>query len=302
MTVHEVQSIDLVVPTLGRTAELGRLLDSVATQTWQGEIRVIVVDQNPDDRVAEILACHGARVSVLHLRSGPGVSRACNAGLREATADLIVRADDDCWYPPDVLAHVVNVLEQQPGWSAVSGICCDEDGHPTQIRWDRVPGLVDRENVFRRVCGVTVFMRRSLVEAIGGCDESYGPRLHPDGTTSGGSEDGEYVLRAITAGFTIGFDPTIRVFHADFRPAFGDRRSMRKAYAYGVDHSRLLRQYGFSTPYAGWRSAQLLAGAAMFLAQGEPGTARFYAAMARGRLRGMLSRRSATEPPSHGSL
>ena len=163
--------------------------------------------------------------------------------------------------------------KQHPDWSAVSGICCDEDGHPTQLRWDRDSGVRRSRNVFRRACGVTVFMRRSLVEAIGEWDESYGPRLHPDGTTSGGSEDGEYVLRAITAGFTIGFEPTIRVFHADFRPAFGDRRSMRKAYAYGVDQAGLLRQYGFSTWYAGWRSVQLVAGAGMFLAQGKPGTA-----------------------------
>jgi GT2 family glycosyltransferase len=150
--------------------------------------------------------------------------------------------------------------------------------------------LIDRGNVFRRACGVTVFMRRSVVDAIGDWDESYGPRLFPDGTTGGGSEDGEYVLRAITAGFTIGFDPTIEVFHDDFRPAIDDRQSMRKAYAYGIDHSRLLKQYGFSTTYAGWRSAQLVAGAGMFLAKGKPGTARFYAAMARGRLRGILTR------------
>jgi GT2 family glycosyltransferase len=286
--VARVESIDLVVPTLGRTAELARFLRSVAAQTWEGETRVIIIDQNPDDRLAEVLAADGTGVSVLHLQSTPGVSRACNIGLRHASADLIVRADDDCWYPPDCLGRAVEVLEQHPDWSAVSGICCDEDGHPTQLRWDRAPGLVDRDNVFRRACGVTVFMRRSLVEAIGECDETYGPRLHPDGTTSGGSEDGEYILRAITAGHTIGFDPTIRVYHADFRPAFGDRRSMRKAYAYGIDHSRLLRQYGFSTSYAGWRSLQLLAGAGMFLAQGKPGTARFYAAMARGRLRGIL--------------
>jgi GT2 family glycosyltransferase len=277
---------------MGRTAELGRLLRSVAAQTWEGETRVIVIDQNPDDRLVRVLDGDVAGTSVVHLRSAPGVSRACNVGYRHASADLIVRADDDCWYPSDVLGRVVKVLEQHPDWSAISGICCDEDGRPTQLRWDRAPGLIDRGNVFRRACGVTVFMRRSVVDAIGEWDESYGPRLLPDGTTGGGSEDGEYVLRTITAGFTIGFDPTIRVFHDDFRPAIDDRRSMRKAYAYGVDHSRLLRQYGFSTSYAGWRSAQLLAGAGMFLAQGKPGTARFYAAMARGRLRGIVSRES----------
>jgi hypothetical protein len=111
-----------------------------------------------------------------------------------------------------------------------------------------------------------------------------------DGTTRGGSEDGEYVLRILAAGFTIGYEPSVRIFHADFTPSFRDRNAMRKGYYYGLDHSRLLKQYGFPTWYAGWRSAQLMAASVLFLGKGEPGRARFYAAMARGRLRGMLLR------------
>ena len=73
------------------------------------------------------------------------------------------------------------------------------------------------------------------------------PRLHHDGTTSGGSEDGEYVLRAITAG------KTIRLPSHDTRvsrrlPARVRRSPVdAQTQAYGVDRSRLLRQYGFSS-------------------------------------------------------
>ena len=45
----------LIVATLGRTAELRRLLESLAVQTHQ-DFEVIVVDQNTDDRVSQILA------------------------------------------------------------------------------------------------------------------------------------------------------------------------------------------------------------------------------------------------------
>jgi hypothetical protein len=65
---------------------------------------------------------------------------------------------------------------------------------------------------------------------------------------------------------------------------------MRKAYFYGVDHTRLLRQYGFPRRYAASRAAQLFAASAFFLVKSEPGAARFYAAMARGRLRGLFLR------------
>jgi hypothetical protein len=134
-------------------------------------------------------------------------------------------------------------------------------------------------------------VRRSVADALGDWDESFGPRLHPDGTVRGGSEDGEYILRILTRGFTMGFDPGIRIYHAEFRPPFRDSKSMRKAYYYGRDHTRLLRQYGFPRWYPAWRSAQLVAGSASSLARGQAGRGRFYAAMARGRVAEMFSAR-----------
>jgi GT2 family glycosyltransferase len=281
-------SIDLVVPTVGRTVELERFLESVATQTWQGAIRVILVDQNPDDRLAPIVEANSERVALLRVRSEPGTSRACNVGFRHCTSEIIGRADDDCWYPPDAIDRVVNAFQEHPEWDALSGMSCDEEGRPTQLRWDRAAGVVARENVFRRTIGFTLFMRRSLVDSVGEWDESYGPRPTIDGTIGGGSEDGEYVLRILAAGLTIGYEPYIRIFHADFTPSVRDRKSMRKAYSYGLDHTRLLKQYGFPSWYPAWRSAQLVAASGLLLARAEPGRARFYAAMARGRLRGMF--------------
>jgi hypothetical protein len=151
-----------------------------------------------------------------------------------------------------------------------------------------MPGIVTRKNVFRCAVAFTMFMKRSLIESLGEWDELYGPRPGVDGKIGGASEESEYLLRALAAGFTIGYEPEIRVYHPDPKPAFRDRDSMRRAQSYGVDHSRLLRQYGFPRSYAAWRSAQLFAASGLFLASGKPGRARFYAAMAGGRLRGML--------------
>jgi glycosyltransferase involved in cell wall biosynthesis len=284
----EISAIDLVVPTLGRTAELSRFLDSVAAQTWGGRARVVLVDQNPDDRLDTIVDDFRDRVDVLHLRSEPGVSRACNLGFRSCTASVIGRADDDCWYPTDTLGRVVEAFEEHLEWDALCGITCDESGRATQLRWDQIGGIVTRDNIWRRAIGSTLFLRDSLASSLGDWDDSYGPRPHEDGTIRGGSEDGEYLLRIIDRGFTLAYDPTIRIFHPEFRPSFGDRKSMHKAYYYGLDHSRLLKQYGFPRWYPAWRSAQLVAGAGFFLVRGKPGRARFYGAMARGRLMGMF--------------
>jgi hypothetical protein len=264
-------SIDLLVPSVGRTSELHRFLASVAVQTYRGPTRLLVVDQNLDDRLGSIVDAFEDHLDVVRLRSEPGVSRACNVALRHVTAEGVARA-----------------LAAHPDWDAVSGMCCDGSGRPTQLRWDRTAGLVDRGNIFRRAIGVTMFMRRSLVESLGDWDESFGPRPTGDGTIRGGSEDGEYILRALTGGFRIGYEPSIKVFHAEIQLPVRDKNAMRKAYYYGVDHTRLLRHYGYPGWYPAWRSAQLIAGSGYFLARGEPGRARFYGAMARGRLAGMF--------------
>ncbi|MGZ4315560.1 MAG: glycosyltransferase family 2 protein [Gaiellaceae bacterium] len=288
--MSEGTEIDLVVPTFGRTAEVERFLESVAAQTWRGPTRVILVDQNADDRLAPIVEANSDRLALLRVRSEPGTSRACNVGFRHCTAGIIGRPDDDCWYPSHALDQVVEVFQAHPDWDAACGITCDESGRPTQLRWDATGGIVTRENVFQRAIGSTLFMRRSLFEAVGDWDESYGPRPDSDGTIRGGSEDGEYILRIVARGFTLGYEPAIRIFHAEFGPPVRDRASMRKAYYYGVDHSRLLRQYGFPPRYALWRAAQLFAAFGFFLVRGHAGRARFYLAMARGRLAGMFLR------------
>lgn len=286
--VVESSALDLVVPTVGRTAEVRRFLESVASQAWNGRARVILVDQNPDDRLRSVLEAFRGRVDVLHLRSELGVSRACNVGFRQSTAAVVGRADDDCWYSSGALGRVLQSFEAHSEWDALCGITCDERGRPTQLRWDATAGIVTRRNVFRRALGTTLFMRRSLIETIGDWDETYGPRRHEDGAIWGGSEDGDYILRILERGFTLAYEPAIRVFHADFRPAVRDRSSMRKAYFYGLEHTRLLKSHRFPLWYPVWRSAQLFAGAALFLVTGRPGPARFYAGMARGRLAGLL--------------
>ena len=51
---RELPSFDLVVATMGRTDELAHFLDSVEVQDFE-RVRVIVVDQNDDERVEQIV-------------------------------------------------------------------------------------------------------------------------------------------------------------------------------------------------------------------------------------------------------
>ena len=104
---------DLVTATVDRTAPLEELLRSLAAQTHRA-FRLVVVDQNADDRVAALLASH-RDLEVLHLRSTRGLSRARNVALPRLAGDLVAFPDDDCVYAPDLLERVARAIRGRPG-------------------------------------------------------------------------------------------------------------------------------------------------------------------------------------------
>ena len=120
--------------TLGRTDEPRRFLESLALQTCRNA-RLIVVDQNPDDRLVAVIAAFESDIPILHLHSEVGLSRARNAGLRHVQADLVAFPDDDCWYPPDLLERVTRVLAERPLLDGVHG----RGVEPTDDWWARRP-------------------------------------------------------------------------------------------------------------------------------------------------------------------
>ena len=104
---------DLVVATVDRTDDLAALLESLDAQTYRG-FRLVVVDQNGDDRVAQLLEVRPS-VETLHLRSPRGLSRARNVALPLLTAELVAFPDDDCLYRADLLERVARRFERTPG-------------------------------------------------------------------------------------------------------------------------------------------------------------------------------------------
>ncbi len=68
-------SISLILSTFGRAAELARFLAYLDKQTFR-DFELLVVDQNPDDRVDRVLDSRKSRFEIKHLRSRTGLCRA----------------------------------------------------------------------------------------------------------------------------------------------------------------------------------------------------------------------------------
>lgn len=274
----------LVTATLGRTQEMLRLLDSLDTQTHRG-FELIVVDQNPDDRIASILERYETKFPITRVYSNPGVSRARNVGLRHVTGTIIGFPDDDCWYSEWLLERIAGIFRTKHIVDGVTGQVADENGD-FDARFDRSGGYLTLSNAWQRTAGVSVFLRKNVVDEVGGFDETLGPN---SGTVWGGGEDIDYAIRVVRMGFKIYYEPELRVFH-ERTSKYGYKRMARRAYAYGAGIGRVWRKHDYPLWLVAYYFLRPAGGALLSLVTGRLQKARYHWMSLRGRARGWAQR------------
>ncbi len=122
-------TMSLICATIGRTAELGRLLESLAARSCR-DFTFVVIDQNPDDRLKPIIARYSRRIRIRHVRCAVGVSDARNAKPALASGDVIGLPDDECWDPRELIEQVARFFESHPEIQLLTGAANDPIGEP----------------------------------------------------------------------------------------------------------------------------------------------------------------------------
>jgi GT2 family glycosyltransferase len=270
---RELPSFDLVVATVGRTEELGRFLDSVAAQRFE-RARVLVVDQNDDDRISELLA--GRSEDVVRLHAPRGLSRARNAALESVAADLVAFPDDDCVYPAALLERVAERFARDDGLDGLTGRAESVDGSSSPS-WKTDDAILTDDNLWNRAISFSIFLRREVVERVGPFDERLGLGS-PEPWSSG--EETDYLIRAVRSGARIEYDPTL-VVHHDVRA--DDARVGRRD---GASVGYLLRKHDYPLRVVARMLVRPLGGAVVALVGLDAARARYYLATFRGRLKG----------------
>jgi GT2 family glycosyltransferase len=269
-------SFDLVVATVGRTEELGRLLDSLEAQRYPSA-RVLAVDQNRDGRLDAVLA--GRDLDIVRLESTPlGLSRARNVGLASVAADIVAFPDDDCEYPPGLLERVAERLGSEAALDGLAGRAEDVSGSASPS-WETDVALLTDDDLWNRANAATIFLRRSLVERIGAFDERLGLG---SGEAWSSGEETDYLIRAVRAGARIEYDPSLVVLHDvradDTRIGFRD----------GASVGYLLRKHRYSPRVLARMLVRPMGGAVLATVRLDLPRASYYVATLRGRIRGYL--------------
>jgi glycosyltransferase involved in cell wall biosynthesis len=268
-------SVSLVCATKDRSAELEHLLSTLAAQNHPA-LEVIVVDQNSDDRLVPIVEAARKGLDIKHIRMEPlGVSAARNAGFRAASGTLVSFPDDDCWYPPTLLADVETWFLHHPDYSVLAVACLSETGVRSGNRW------------FQEVCDLTISnsLRTTMCPTLFfHCTPAMRRVFFDEGLNFG--EDTDFCLRQLKTGVKGRLDSSLNIFHP-CRDMLSGTVTADRAGNYGSGMGLLVRRH--ATLFL-WVSlvGYDLARAAIVACRGRLHDARIVFAHARGLTRGYM--------------
>ena len=229
----------LIVPTLGRTNELGELFASIVAQN-RNDLELIVVDQNDDDRVVPLLAALPGSIAVLHLRQqdkNPSMAR--NTGLDAASGAIVAFPDDDCWYPAGLLDQVDHWFKTNSKYAVLAVGALDNAGISSGNRWIQDACDINSLNALR-----TTFCSSLFISAV---EQSRAVRFDP---RLFAGEETDFVLRLLAKGLRGRFDRQFSIRHPR-RDMLSGTVSRQRAERYGAGMGALVRRHSLFVLWCG---------------------------------------------------
>jgi len=276
-------TFSLVVPTKGRTQELGRLFTSLAAQKMEG-FEVILSDQNIDDRLAPMVRDSGLGNKLIHLKSSGGASKARNLGLDRAVGEIVCFPDDDCVYPPGLLKRVEDFFKSHPEYGLLTGLSYADEGVDSVSRFAREPSEIQKMKIHTQCVEFTIFIRRSELGNL-----RFDEMMGVGSVSPWHSDEGpDLILRLQNAGVRAYFDPKIAVWHPQPVTSYG-AKDVDRAYRYACGTGYFYRKHKYPTWYFAYYFGRTMCGALVALMTLKSAKATFYTARLRGLWRGWKS-------------
>jgi glycosyltransferase involved in cell wall biosynthesis len=279
-----IVALSLVVATVGREAELARLLQSLSLQAAMN-FEVIIVDQNSDDRVRRLIQPQFP-FPINYLQSETGASRARNLGAAKARGVTLGFPDDDCWYATGVTEHVAGLVGAQ-AIELLAGRSWDPEAAREVYRFTSQPLEIEVGAIPSCVTAHAMFVSRSMFLCQHGFDARLGPGA---GTVWGAMEEHDLAIRCLKAGARGRYDPTLIIYH----PSGAQTITPSKARAYGGGQGFINAHYREIKPRLLHGLSRSVAGALRNCARLRPSAVAINLAAFSGRLNGYLKARRGT--------
>ena len=193
-----MKQVAVVIPSWNTAALLARCLKALERSTLECE--TLVVDNASDDGSAQMVARDFPQVALLRNPINEGFAKACNQGLRASRAPLVLLLNSDTEVAEDAIALLARFLDSRPEYAAAAPRLIDQGGGTQRAcmnlpnwstplwfgtpleRWfPRSAELAryfardfdyERDGDAAQPPAAALLLRRSVLEALGGLDES----------------------------------------------------------------------------------------------------------------------------------
>ena len=187
--------VTVVIPTHNRPELMSKAVRSVISQTWEGDIEILVVfDACPVELPAVPTSDNRSLRGVSNDRTR-GLAGARNTGISGASHDLVAFLDDDDTWMPTKLSRQLDRLSERPDAILIGTAMEVDDGAHRHVRLVPSDDLTHQDFLLNRHPGLhssSVLVRRTdLLGRLGLIDEEL-PRSY--------GEDYDLLLRASAIG------------------------------------------------------------------------------------------------------
>ena len=194
-------SFSVVIPTYNEASDVGETIAHVLAQTVP-VVDIVVVDGGSKDGTLALLRRHARdpRVQVIEEGRRRGVSAARNAGIRACTGDIVVILNADVLLPPDFIARLIPLYQQDIDLVSVESRVQNTDVVPGRYL-DAIHRLYYGETTVGWSEGFSCRREAALAATF------------PEEIPGAGGEDVEFVDRLLDAGYRWKVDYSIVVAH-----------------------------------------------------------------------------------------
>jgi glycosyltransferase involved in cell wall biosynthesis len=270
----------LILSTKGRVEEIERFFQSLEAQTFQ-DFEIILSDQNDDDRLASLVKKWDFGGRMIYLKSNAGLSRGRNMGMDVSAGELIGFPDDDCSYPPTLLAEISAFFDNHLEYGFLTGRSYDDNGKDAASKHAKEAGPIERLKIFTQGIEFVFFIRKADLGALR-FDEKMGVgSLQPWHSAEGP----DLMLQLLEHGTRGYYDPQYGAWHP--RPVIAyDAVALSRSYRYSCGTGYFLRKHAYPFRFLLFLEAKSIAGSLLACLKFNGAKARFYLARLTGHWRG----------------
>lgn len=207
----------VIIVNTNELHHLKKCLPSIFRQRYP-DYEVLVVDNASTDGSVEYLEREFSRAKIIRNRANLGYAGASNVGFKQASGDYIAILNSDTQVEPDWLRELVIALQAdlRAGLATPKILMMDDPARLNTCGNEiTLTGLTfcrgleqpaekyNRLEIVSAVSGAAFAIKRSVLEQIGGFDETFFMYY----------EDTDLSLRAMLAGYTCLYVPTSVVYH-----------------------------------------------------------------------------------------